>query len=176
MVKSGLGAAATAIAFTLLPMEAAAQPAPQPASVVAPAVVTGTLKDGAGRLLGGVTLELQTVEGTTAASAISDRTGTFRFDSVPAGTYTLVSTAVAFRDADRVVTVPATGTVNLALTAALSTQLGTVQVIARRLNQARQHLAPDIGADVYRFDRQDIVDLPGGDATPLNEFCCRLRE
>jgi threonine dehydrogenase-like Zn-dependent dehydrogenase len=131
--------------------------------------VTGTLKDSAGKALAGVLLELQTATGAGAVSAVSDRMGTFRFDSVPAGTYTLASTTVIFGDPDRVVTVPAAGPVTLALVATLSAKLATVQVVARRLNQARQNLAPDIGADVYHFDRQDILDLPGGDATPLNQ-------
>ena len=69
----------------------------------------------------------------------------------------------------RPVTVPLAGTVTLALVAAPAIKLAPVQVVAKRLNEARQNLAPDIGADVYHFDRQDILDLPAGDATPLNQ-------
>ncbi|HTP45458.1 MAG TPA: TonB-dependent receptor [Casimicrobiaceae bacterium] len=169
MVKSRLGGAAIAVAFALLPIASAGQPGPEPASVAAGVAVTGTLKDSTGKALAGVTLELRRAAGTVAARTVSDRTGAFRFDGIAAGAYTLASTAVVFGDAERLVTVPATGPVNLALVATLSAQLPTVQVVARRLNEARQNLAPDIGADVYRFDRQDILDLPGGDATPLNQ-------
>jgi outer membrane receptor protein involved in Fe transport len=169
MVKSRLGAVAMAAALVLLPTRTTGQPAAEPAPVAAGVAVTGTLKDSAGRALAGVTLELQTAGGTAAASAVSGRSGAFRFDSVPAGIYMLSSTTVVFADADRGVTVPATGSIDLALVATLSARLATVQVVAQRLNEARQNLAPDIGADVYHFDRQDILDLPGGDATPLNQ-------
>ncbi|HXX84104.1 MAG TPA: TonB-dependent receptor [Casimicrobiaceae bacterium] len=165
MAKSGLGAVVMAIAFSLSTSAAFGQPSPQAPEVA----VSGTLKDRTGKPLSGISLQLQKNDVTVVASAVSDRSGAFRFDSVPPGTYTLAGTSVEIRDVDRTVTVPGTGTVTLSVVATLSTKLGTVQVVAQRLNQARQNLAPDIGADVYHFDRQDILDLPGGDATPLNQ-------
>ncbi len=56
----------------------------------------------------------------------------------------------------------------VALTAAVIS-LESVQVVAQRLDQSRQALAPDLGADVYTFSRQDIARLPAGATTPLNE-------
>ena len=38
-----------------------------------------------------------------------------------------------------------------------------------RLDAARNGLSPETGSTVYRFDRQDIRNLPLGDATPLNQ-------
>ena len=38
-----------------------------------------------------------------------------------------------------------------------------------RLDAARNGLSPDTGSTIYRFDRQDIRNLPLGDATPLNQ-------
>ncbi|MEO6928170.1 MAG: TonB-dependent receptor [Casimicrobiaceae bacterium] len=47
--------------------------------------------------------------------------------------------------------------------------LDNVQVVAKRLDTARQNLAPDLGADAYRFSRDNIAQLPGGSNTPLND-------
>jgi outer membrane receptor protein involved in Fe transport len=47
--------------------------------------------------------------------------------------------------------------------------LGSVQVVAKRLDEARQTLAPDLGADTFNFSRQDIQRLPDGASTPLNQ-------
>ena len=39
----------------------------------------------------------------------------------------------------------------------------TVQVTAKRLEEARNGLSPDTGSTIYRFERQDIEMLPLGD-------------
>jgi outer membrane receptor protein involved in Fe transport len=39
----------------------------------------------------------------------------------------------------------------------------------QRLDAARNGLSPDTGSTIYRLDRQDIANLPRGDATPLNQ-------
>jgi outer membrane receptor protein involved in Fe transport len=39
----------------------------------------------------------------------------------------------------------------------------------QRLDDARNGLSPDTGSTVYRFDRQDLANLPLGDSTPLNQ-------
>ena len=46
----------------------------------------------------------------------------------------------------------------------------TVEITAKRarLDAARNGLSPDTGSSIYRLDRQDIQNLPLGDATPLN--------
>ena len=53
--------------------------------------------------------------------------------------------------------------------------LPPVEVIGtrQRLDAARNGLSPDTGSTVYRFDRQDIRNLPLGDATPLNQVVLR---
>ncbi len=47
--------------------------------------------------------------------------------------------------------------------------LGSIDVTAKRLDEARQTLAPDLGADTFNFTRQDIQRLPAGESTPLNQ-------
>jgi len=39
----------------------------------------------------------------------------------------------------------------------------------RRLDAARNGLSPDTGSSIYRLERQDLVNLPLGDSTPLNQ-------
>lgn len=41
--------------------------------------------------------------------------------------------------------------------------------VRRRLDAARNGLSPDTGSSLYRFDRQDLAQLPQGDSTPLNQ-------
>ena len=43
----------------------------------------------------------------------------------------------------------------------------------QRLDAARNGLSPDTGSTVYRFDQQDIANLPLGDNTPLNQLILR---
>ncbi|HEX4330877.1 MAG TPA: TonB-dependent receptor [Usitatibacter sp.] len=45
----------------------------------------------------------------------------------------------------------------------------SIQVIGKRLDEARNLLSPDTGSTVYRFDRRDIETLPLGESTPLNQ-------
>ena len=45
----------------------------------------------------------------------------------------------------------------------------TVQVQAKRLDSVRNSLSPQTGSSVYRFDRSDILALPQGDNTALNQ-------
>jgi outer membrane receptor protein involved in Fe transport len=163
------GAWLAAIALILCPAYVAGQVTEAQDSAVAAATVTGTLKDSAGKPLAGIVITLQRPDGTAAAQATTDRRGAFRFDDVSAGRYTLSGASVVFSKEDLGVTVRAQGNVALTLIGTPSVQLSAVQVVARKLNEARQNLAPDIGADVYQFDRQDILALPAGDATPLNQ-------
>jgi outer membrane receptor protein involved in Fe transport len=170
MLKSRLGAWLVAIALVVPQTRAFAQTIPAQAGKLSTgASIVGTLKDSAGKPFTDVAITLQKPDGSSAASAVSDRFGAFRFDNLAAGTYSLESTTIAISDTMRTVTVPSTGTLTLALVATPGVSLAPVQVVAKRLNEARQNLAPDIGADVYHFDREDIVNLPGGDATPLNQ-------
>jgi outer membrane receptor protein involved in Fe transport len=48
-------------------------------------------------------------------------------------------------------------------------KLPPIEVIARRLDQARSALSPDTGTTTYRFSTEDIAALPLGDSTPLNQ-------
>jgi outer membrane receptor protein involved in Fe transport len=45
----------------------------------------------------------------------------------------------------------------------------TIQVVGKRLDEARNGLSPETGSTIYRIDRKDIEALPLGDSTPLNQ-------
>src|ERR1700739_4596059 len=49
-------------------------------------------------------------------------------------------------------------------------KIPSIEVVARRLDDARNALSPDTGTTTYRFDTKDIAALPLGDSTPLNQM------
>ncbi len=51
--------------------------------------------------------------------------------------------------------------------------LTEVQVTARHLDEARNGLMPETGSSSFRFDAEDLKNLPLGAATPLNEVLLR---
>ena len=51
--------------------------------------------------------------------------------------------------------------------------LTEVQVTARRLDEARNGLMPEIGTSVYRLGAEDLKNLPLGESTPLNDVLLR---
>ncbi len=55
------------------------------------------------------------------------------------------------------------------LTAANPQTIEPVEVVIKRLDEARNGLSPDTGSTIYRFGRKDIEALPFGDNTPLNQ-------
>ena len=74
---------------------------------------------------------------------------------------------------------PVSATVSAATnnTAAPSTdgpqKMDKVEVVVQKLDEARNGLSPDTGSTVYRFDKKDILNLPLGDSTPLNQVILR---
>jgi outer membrane receptor protein involved in Fe transport len=52
---------------------------------------------------------------------------------------------------------------------AASDTVGEIVVTARRLNEARASIQPQIGASVYSIGRDAIKAMPGGDSAPLDQ-------
>lgn len=50
-----------------------------------------------------------------------------------------------------------------------SGDLTEIQVTARRLDEARNQLMPDVGASEYRMGSEELKNLPLGESTPLNQ-------
>ena len=52
-------------------------------------------------------------------------------------------------------------------------ELTEIQVTARRLDEARNQLMPEVGASEYRLGTEDLKNLPLGESTPLNQVLLR---
>ncbi len=52
-------------------------------------------------------------------------------------------------------------------------QIDSLEIVGQRLNESRNGLSPDTGSTVFRFDKKDILALPLGDSTPLNQVILR---
>jgi outer membrane receptor protein involved in Fe transport len=155
-------ALAGVLVFTANTAPAVAQTAPQIGQV------TGQLRDALDRPIQGARVRLENAEGQVVGQAISDTSGRFVIREVPAGIYSLVAEQSDFQTGTAVVTVrggPATST-NLVMASRRALDLN---LAAKRLDEARNSLSPDIGTNVYRFDQQTIQALPQGENTPLNQ-------
>lgn len=169
MSDLNFGAVAVAIGVMLCQSHLHAQVAPSPSSTQVSVSVSGNIKDSNGKSLGAIALKLARADGGTVATAVSDTSGRFAFDGITPGAYTVTSESIELTEAARTLTVTAAGLRDVTLTAAPLVNFGRIQIVGQRLNKARQNLSPDIGADVYRFGRQDMVALPEGQSTPLND-------
>jgi outer membrane receptor protein involved in Fe transport len=169
MSEFKFGAVAIAIGVVLCPLYAFAQVAASPSSTQASVSIGGNIRDNGGKPLGAIALKLKRADGTVAGETVSDSSGRFRFDGIRPGTYAVTSEAVELGNEGRSLTVTAAGLYDIALVAKAAVSFGRIQVVGQRLDKARQNLSPDIGADVYRFGRQDMVALPEGQSTPLND-------
>ena len=85
-----------------------------------------------------------------------------RSPSVAPGTYAVVGEKDGFETATAVVTVSENEGASADLTLASTTALD-VNVVAKRLEEARISIQPKIGASTYEFTRQAIESQPGGD-------------
>ena len=172
MSSPSSGAVALAVAFAFVAGPAEAQSGPPPSTspaVVPPVVIVITLKDSTGVPLPGATVRLKGADGSVVAIAVTDAAGNLQLPTVPPGTYTFDADGVALSGETSKIVVTAPGPISVALLGTRTTTLATVHVVAQRLNQSRQNLAPDIGADVFEFSRTDIQNLPAGNDTPLNQ-------
>jgi outer membrane receptor protein involved in Fe transport len=48
-----------------------------------------------------------------------------------------------------------------------------VEVVSKRLDEARNGILPETGSSIYRISEGDIADMPQGDYTPLNQVLLR---
>jgi outer membrane receptor protein involved in Fe transport len=138
------------------------------ASPVAAEEIQGQVQDALGRPLAGASLSLKTATGSVVAHTQSDAAGHFTFTNASQGTYAVQAEKSGFQLGTAIVTVStgkgASTTVTLAAQEALE-----VQVVAERLNRARNGLSPQTGGSVYRFDANDVAALPEGSHTAFNQ-------
>jgi len=133
---------------------------------LAPQRVTGKITDVLGRPLSGVDLVLQRADGRIVARSRSDRRGQFEFSDIAPGTYAIVANKSGFMTATSIVTIAANTSKPLVIAMAAQQAL-SLQVIAKRLEAARNQLSPETGSSVYRFSAKAVHELPQGSNTQM---------
>lgn len=128
-------------------------------------IITGVAHNPAARPLPNAHVELLDDHNHRIASTISDAHGQFRFEGIAAGHYFVELTGNASSRSE------------LSLVAGQSVEthidqgveLSGVQVVARRLEEARNALNPVTGGSQTVFSQKSLKTLPEGDHTPINE-------
>jgi hypothetical protein len=146
---------------------------PGAAWAAAPAgVVEGVAKDSLERALSGAQLRLETPDGKVVGRTAADPQGHFSFRGVAPGTYAVIAEEQGFDPATAIVTVgPSEGTVaELTLPSHAALDLN---VVAKRLDEARIAIQPRIGASTYSITDAAIENQPGGENAPLNQVLLR---
>ncbi len=138
------------------------------------ATITSNLRNTSGAALPGIVITLTTQNGTTVAAATTDSAGRATFDEVAAGNYELAATGTGFSEVRKSVHVAQRDAVSVDLVAVMTQPLGTVNIIATRLKEARIALSPKVGTTIYSIDEQYIDNLPAGADTPFNDVLLHL--
>jgi outer membrane receptor protein involved in Fe transport len=134
-------------------------------------LLTGTVKDALGQPLADALVTFRAFDSKVVAHTLTRKQGTFRFSVKRAGAYDLVVKKKAYRDAERVVVLPAQAAKPIDLVVE-SEQALTMQVSAARI-RAQNGLSPS-GARKYTMTSSDISNLPQGEATPLNQVLLQM--
>ena len=133
--------------------------------------VNGMVTDALGRPLARATVTLESAEGHTIAQAITDDRGLFRLPQRKAGTYALVTRRKGFKPGTMVIVLPHISGKHLDLVLESQEAL-TVPVSATRI-RAQNGLSAN-GNNKYTLTARDIVNLPEGEATPLNQVMLQM--
>ena len=134
--------------------------------------VEGQIKDALDRPLAGVALRLEAPDGTVAGRATSDAGGHFAVTGIAPGLYSLIGERKDFQTGTTLVTVAAGRDVRADLVLASRTAL-ELAVQAKRLNEARDNIAPSLGATVYDLNRGSLETQAQGDNAPFNDTLLR---
>jgi outer membrane receptor protein involved in Fe transport len=160
------GALAIGISSILFSWPGAAWAAP------AAGVVEGIAKDSLERALSGAQLRLETSDGAVLGRTASDTHGHFAFSGIAPGTYALIGEDEGFDPATAIVTVAVGAGASADLTLPARAALN-LDVVAKRLDDARLAIQPRIGASTYSMTDAAIENQPGGDNAPLNQVILR---
>ena len=131
--------------------------------------VGGTINDALGRPVDRAELIIQTQDGHIIARAKSDRSGHFEFAAIRPGTYAIVVNKTGFATATSIVTVTTSGAKPVDISMEAQAALN-MQVVAKRLDVARNGLSPETGSSVYRFSEKAIQELPQGTNTQMSSL------
>ena len=133
--------------------------------------IRGQVQDDLGRPITTANLRLKTAAGNDLGSTQSDVDGRFTFAGITQGIYKIQAEKPGFQLGSSNITVSAgsetTTTITLAAQEAL--ELPAIQVVAERLDKARNGLSPKTGGSVYRFNANDVAAMPEGSNTSFNQ-------
>jgi outer membrane receptor protein involved in Fe transport len=133
--------------------------------------IRGQVQDDLGRPIATASLQLKTAAGNDLGSTQSDADGRFTFAGITQGIYKIQAEKPGFQLGSSNITVSAgsrtTTTITLAAQEAL--ELPAIQVVAERLDKARNGLSPKTGGSVYRFNANDVAAMPEGSNTSFNQ-------
>ena len=138
------------------------------AATTAETTLRGTVSDAAGKPVAHAAVAIKNASGADVGQTTTDSTGHFTLQHVAAGTYAVAVSAPGFGATTQIATSTSDHPVNVAVVLKKDDTID-VQVNARRLDQARNGLQPEVGASVYRFTQADIQNLPQGSDTPVNQ-------
>ena len=106
------------------------------------ATITSTLRGTSGAALPGALITLTTQDGTQVADATTDTAGRATFNAIAAGNYVVAATGTGIAEVRKPVQVAQQDSVNVDLVAVTTQSLGTVNITATRLKEARIALSP----------------------------------
>ena len=135
-------------------------------------IVRGVVTDALNRPLGGASVVLQSSGGAEVGRLQSGDDGSFAFEAVAPGAYSLRAEKSGFQAATAPVRVADRETAAATLVLSSAGPLD-VKVSAARLDRARNGLSPKTGSSQYTFQQSDIDALPQGDNTAFNEVLLR---
>ena len=130
--------------------------------------ISGRTKDALDRPLAEVHLKLEAADGRTVAETTSGPDGSFRFENVAPGVYSVEGDKADFENATAIVTVHEGADSSADLVLASHNPLD-VSVVGKKLDEARNKITPSIGSSVYTITNDAIQQQPQGENTQFNQ-------
>jgi TonB dependent receptor/Carboxypeptidase regulatory-like domain len=148
--------------------------APYPAAASARAAtqtngstIDGIVLDALGRPIAGANVLLEHA-GKPVVNTRTGPNGAFHFGSILGGNYLVDIFKVGFKSAEQIVEVPKSDRRPL-IVPLESVNALALNVVAQRLNHARNELSPETGSTAYSFDKEAIHRLPQGANANLSQ-------
>ena len=145
-------------------------------ALAAPAAgtVEGVARDASGRPLADAEVRLLSPDGKVLGTVKSGPDGAYRFTGVGPGRYAVTAIKPGYVPARADISVgDRSGGADLKLAAEpaapAQAPVEEITVIAKRLEQARLSIEPQIGASTYTLSHEAIEQQPGGENNPLNQ-------
>ncbi len=134
--------------------------------------VSGIVSDAIGHPLAGAVVSVKDAAGKVVMSAQSDTQGHFAVSGLPVGVYVVTAEKSGYRNSIKVANLVAEPAMTVDLVLA-STKALEIQVVAKRLRQARNAISVETGSSVYKMADESLATLPEGRNTSLDKVVLR---